>query len=194
MVLLLCLGSHQMGSTEISRKQCTLSASAGYKSFLVPYPYPRLHLQTLSCIYSLHGIPILLSLCAFLPLRPFPQVILYNNLVLLPKLKAVQGDFFSSSQVLNPLTQAFLCSIWIRNSTSKYLRHTCKNLIFYLSSNIILTLRLGSIFFNHITNKITYFLKGNLQRYSWSNLKDVWYSYYVLSLGHDQKGTRKVAG
>lgn len=39
--------------------------------------------------FFLHGIPILLPLCSFLPLGPFLQPILYNNLVFFPIFKAV---------------------------------------------------------------------------------------------------------
>lgn len=59
-------------------------------------------------IYSLHVIPILLPLRAFLLLlRPFLQLILYNNLVFFPMFKAVWDDFFSLSQVLIPMENSW---------------------------------------------------------------------------------------
>lgn len=71
-------------------RACRLSASADQKSFLLLILAPDC-LCTLSiCIYSLHRIHFLSPLCAsFLPLRPFLQLILCNNLNFLPMFKAV---------------------------------------------------------------------------------------------------------
>lgn len=87
------------GSPESSA--CCLSASAGLKSFLLSHPGP---ICTLSFyIYSLQGIPLVLPVCAFFPLSPLLQLLLYKNLVFFPMSKAVWDDFFNSSQVSIPL-------------------------------------------------------------------------------------------
>lgn len=75
------------GSPESSA--CCLSASAGLKSFLLSHPYSRPHLHTFVLYLFPAGDTYFVPLCAFFPLSPLLQLLLYKNLVFFPMSKAV---------------------------------------------------------------------------------------------------------